>query len=309
MDIEPESIERRDFSTARRGYDRAEVDAHLREIAATVERLRQQLAAASRSGSLSAVADERLRPILDAAEASAAEIRSQADDEARQLVGRVEERTSALLARADSLDGELDELVGRMRSVAATAAESLRRDVSAMQAELEQLPGGVPPLPSGGAPQRPADEERRIEAAAAIEEPAARPEREVKPERPPRREPSEAPARPEPPEAPARPEPSERLEPAEPEPSAPSGEPLPGSAREVPAREADEPPAERDEQPAATTPARTATDADLEAARLIALNMALGGSSRDETADYLRQTFGLEDRALLDDVYERTQGT
>ncbi len=46
---------------------------------------------------------------------------------------------------------------------------------------------------------------------------------------------------------------------------------------------------------------------DMEGARLIALNMALSGSSRAETADYLRDTFGLEDRALLDDVYDRVQ--
>jgi hypothetical protein len=37
--------------------------------------------------------------------------------------------------------------------------------------------------------------------------------------------------------------------------------------------------------------------------------MALSGSPRAETADYLRETFGLEDDALLDDVYERVQAS
>ena len=41
-------------------------------------------------------------------------------------------------------------------------------------------------------------------------------------------------------------------------------------------------------------------------ARLIALNMALGGSPREETARYLAEHFDLDDpEALLDDVYTR----
>ena len=39
---------------------------------------------------------------------------------------------------------------------------------------------------------------------------------------------------------------------------------------------------------------------------MIALNMALNGSSRDETARYLAENFELEDpEALLDEVYAR----
>jgi DivIVA domain-containing protein len=45
---------------------------------------------------------------------------------------------------------------------------------------------------------------------------------------------------------------------------------------------------------------------DEEGARLIALNMALSGSSREETARYLSEHFALADsEALLDDVYAR----
>jgi DivIVA domain-containing protein len=44
-------------------------------------------------------------------------------------------------------------------------------------------------------------------------------------------------------------------------------------------------------------------------ARLIALNMALSGTPREETARYLAEHFALEDaEALLDDVYERADG-
>jgi DivIVA domain-containing protein len=53
---------------------------------------------------------------------------------------------------------------------------------------------------------------------------------------------------------------------------------------------------------AATTAA--GSDADMEDVRLIALNMALNGSPRPETAAYLRDTFEIEDpEELLDGVY------
>jgi hypothetical protein len=46
-----------------------------------------------------------------------------------------------------------------------------------------------------------------------------------------------------------------------------------------------------------------------EGARVIALNMALSGSSREETAAYLAENFEIDDpEALLDDVYSRAGG-
>ena len=46
-----------------------------------------------------------------------------------------------------------------------------------------------------------------------------------------------------------------------------------------------------------------------EGARVIALNMALSGTSREETAAYLAENFELDDpEALLDDVYARAGG-
>jgi hypothetical protein len=48
---------------------------------------------------------------------------------------------------------------------------------------------------------------------------------------------------------------------------------------------------------------------DVEGARLIALNMALNGQSRDETDKYLAENFDLSDRdALLDEVYATVEG-
>jgi hypothetical protein len=62
----------------------------------------------------------------------------------------------------------------------------------------------------------------------------------------------------------------------------------------------------RDEAPAETT---SQPDGDEAGARLTALNMALGGTPRDETARYLAEHYALADaEALLDDVYDRAGG-
>ena len=58
--------------------------------------------------------------------------------------------------------------------------------------------------------------------------------------------------------------------------------------------------------PKSPPPAPKDEDADAEGARLIALNMALSGTPREETARYLRENFELDDAdGLLDDVYAR----
>ncbi len=87
------------------------------------------------------------------------------------------------------------------------------------------------------------------------------------------------------PRRPARPEP----EPAEPEPA--EAEPEPDPAELAPAA-----------SPAAGPPSGDGH----EGARVIALNMALNGSPREETARYLDENFELENpEALLDEVYAR----
>ena len=48
---------------------------------------------------------------------------------------------------------------------------------------------------------------------------------------------------------------------------------------------------------------------DVDAARLVALNMALNGQSREQTDKYLKANFELSDRAaLLEEVYESVEG-
>ena len=59
---------------------------------------------------------------------------------------------------------------------------------------------------------------------------------------------------------------------------------------------------------AETIPAGAGDD-DIEGARLVALNMALNGTPREETDRYLAENFQLGDRAgLLDEVYASVEG-
>jgi hypothetical protein len=103
-----------------------------------------------------------------------------------------------------------------------------------------------------------------------------------------------------------------RAEPAQAvEPAVPEGEPVASVA--APDREDDiDETIAAAEAAAARGPevAESATDSGSgEGARVIALNMALSGTPRDETARYLAENFQLEDPdALLDDVYARAGG-
>ena len=101
--------------------------------------------------------------------------------------------------------------------------------------------------------------------------------------------------------------------PAEPEPPLPAPEPF--TARE-PAAPAAEEPEELEPEPAGVgaedidveVEAEVEDDADVEGARLIALNMALNGQSREETDRYLAENFDLPDRQrLLDEVYSSVE--
>ena len=71
----------------------------------------------------------------------------------------------------------------------------------------------------------------------------------------------------------------------------------------------DEAPAVAEEAPEESTAGGGRSIRGAEGARLIALNMALNGTPRDETARYLSQNFDLDDQdSLLDEVYARVGG-
>jgi hypothetical protein len=63
--------------------------------------------------------------------------------------------------------------------------------------------------------------------------------------------------------------------------------------------------------PTPATPASAGAQAggDIDGARLVALNMALNGESREQTDRYLAESFELADRGkLLDEVYAAVEG-
>jgi DivIVA domain-containing protein len=246
MALERKEIERSDFPTARRGYDRAAVDAHLRRVAEQLDELSRTNA--KPADTLATGASEHVRQIVAAAEGSAAEIKAVAVREPKAL--------------RDTAAAEGREHVARVSE----AARALTDRITAMETELRRLVEGL-------------EAELGSDGAAAAREAETTPV------------PEPAPA----PEATPAPEPA---------PAGPAGE-ADGDGDDVADRAVD---AEPDEAPP-DEPAEPDRGDDAEGARLIALNMALNGSPREETDRYLAKHFNLDDReAMLDEVYARVGG-
>jgi hypothetical protein len=291
VDLDRQSIERRDFPIARRGYDPVAVDAHLRALAADVDEERRRQVGASRGAeSLGSAAAGQVQSILDAAESAAADIERQAADDAARVradadadaertraeavqraqahVQAVAQATAVLLERVESMDGEVGALVQSLRSGAGRLATDLGSVATNMD-ELYDAASGRAPLETAAA-ARPAPPAEPLAPPLSAEPDArlARVESVVQPERV------------EPVAAPVHVEPAVR--------AVPGGHP----ARVVP-------PALEDE------PVRAAGgNGDIDGARLVALNMALNGEPREQADRYLAENFQLADRAkLLDEVY------
>ncbi|MHB8241352.1 MAG: hypothetical protein ACYDHN_05125 [Solirubrobacteraceae bacterium] len=264
MEFDRQAIERRDFPVARRGYDPATVDAHLRALAAEFDEL--QRAAISGGGgdiSLASTAGNQVQSILEAAETAAAEIERHALDGARQVreaADRDAERTreeavekarahvsgvaqvaATLLERVGSMDGEVSGLIESLRS----GAGRLAADLSAVEAGMGELYDAASGRNLPESERSGSFDDELDDALAAV--PAA---------------------------------------------SAPAQISMPVSS----------PPPE----PAGHA---EAAPADLDGARLIALNMALNGESRTDTERYLAENFQLPDRLkLIDEVYAAIEG-
>jgi DivIVA domain-containing protein len=211
--VDRDAIERRDFPVGRRGYDREAVDGHLRRVADEFEALRGR--APAPPPGLAAGASEQVRLILEAAEASAAELRADAGRQASGHVARVQDAAGSMLSRLDELERELGTLLDALRA----SGERLNEGLARLQRQASELGEAVGDevVASSGAGEEAPDE---VATAAA-------------------------------------------------------GNGAPASDDEA-------------------------------GARLIALNMALSGTPREETARYLADHFSLADAdALLDDVYER----
>jgi hypothetical protein len=310
VDLDGQSIEKRDFPIARRGYEPAAVDAHLRSVATAVIEL---TAKAQRGESVGAAAATQVQGILDAAQDAAAQIVSDAQQQADRTMQEAQldaERTrseaiaaaeahlaavaasaGALRSRVESMDAELHGLAETLRAGGGKLAlelSAVERDMAALSAAASGRRAGagealasVPPAPVAS-PRTP--EPAAAPVSAALPAPVA-----VAPPPPP---PPPAPAAP--PAPVASPEPVAPIEAF-----APVAPIMPVAPIEAAAP-----------VPTPLVQANgTARSADLDGARLIALNMALNGDSREATDRYLQQHFDLPEQGkLIDEVYAAIEG-
>ena len=307
MELDRHFIERNDFGVARRGYDPDEVDRHLREIADAIAELKRDQRRSP--SSLASAAADQVRGIVEAAERSAGDIQEQAEGEAKRIVDdassraretrekadadaaqrveSAEEATNRMLERTGSVEGEIDRLLGEMRSAAGALVENLRNSATELNTELTQIRDefqGVREgrLERGGAVSASADFD---DEPSAVDEPG-----------------------------PVDAEPEVVIENQD---TAVRDFPETEEAEEASVAEVDtesdfdeaEAEAEVPEEAPADTGRGGRSIRGAEGARLIALNMALNGTPRDETARYLEQNFDLDDQdSLLDEVYARVGG-
>src|SRR6185437_1585286 len=147
VDIDRQAIERRDFPIARRGYEPAAVDAHLRALASEIEQLQRDRAEGGAEPSLATAAGTQVQSILAAAEAAAADIEQQARDSARatredadrdaaQTRAEAIERARAHVAAVAQATATLLERVAAMDSEASALVESLRAGANRLAADL-----------------------------------------------------------------------------------------------------------------------------------------------------------------------------
>jgi DivIVA domain-containing protein len=160
--MDRDEIERRDFPPARRGYDPAAVESHLRRVADEFDALGRAAAEPPRP-SLAEGASTQVRAILEAAETSADTLREEAGRQASDHVERVEDAARGMLEKLDRLQTELDRLLEGLKSSAASlggSLEELSRDVGTLQTT-------GPPRPQPAAsPSQPQDQPAPGVAAA-----------------------------------------------------------------------------------------------------------------------------------------------
>jgi hypothetical protein len=137
VELDRQSIEKRDFPIGRRGYDPAAVDAHLRALATEVEELRYSLE--SRTGeTLGSSAGTQVQGILEAAEATAADIEQKAADDARET--RAQANSDAAATRADAVARAQAHVaaVARATSTLSERVESMDAQSAALVASLRE---------------------------------------------------------------------------------------------------------------------------------------------------------------------------
>lgn len=282
MTLDRQSIEKRDFPIARRGYDPAGVDAHLARIADDLDQLRRETDRAA-TGGVAGSASTHVQAIVEAAEATserllreaqseAAELRERAAsdaqrarqealEESREHVAKVGEQTTRMLQRVESMDQELGTMIDNLR----TGVNRLVADLALLEgniADLHEQHGGVAPVSSS--PSFTKDPALDIEPGPETDAEVVATETD--------------------------PEVDAAIAPASP--TADSADAGLAELQVV-------------EDELSGDALADDNDRDQEAsARLIALDLALGGSDRDDIKEELEQLFSLPDvDRLLDDVF------
>ncbi len=296
MALDRQSIEKNDFPIGSRGYDPEAVDAHLTALAAEIAEFK--LSARRRNESLASSASDHVRAIVEAAESSASDIqraaeteareirqeatseaqatREEAAEQARQHIGKVTESTASMLQRIDAMESELSSLIDTLR----TSGNRLDSDLRLLEGHINEVSDAFASPPRFARE----DETPPVEVAPALTNGySSVPEAQD--------------AWGAPPDSPG--DESSRLGLEEEGPVGGGQETLVGAEAEVVVEVEDTYP------PSAAEPApQSESSDDVEGARLIALNMALNGTPRDETAKYLSENFSLADSdGLLDEVY------
>jgi hypothetical protein len=266
--------------------------------------------------SISDEISERVRSVISAAESAATAIRHEAEQEVQMKRRAAEAERERFLEHAKSeAEALLDQRIkriGELSDALIEGAESLLMRINGAQEVKRQLETMVHALSHTAENLAAESEQGRLAPVARPIQMDDEPEPRIQ-------------AVPEPQPEQAEPDPGNvtELRVPEPEPAAPAEpEPMPAEPPSVTEAEAPvveeavsdaevvdvevvEVPAEEEPQPEQPAPEQRGFDGDdMLAARLVALQMAVAGSARDEVEAHLRKTFSLDEPgAILNDVF------
>ncbi|HEX3977812.1 MAG TPA: DivIVA domain-containing protein [Solirubrobacteraceae bacterium] len=303
MALDRHNIEKKDFPLGRRGYDPDAVDAHLSGLADEITTFKEE--ARRRSDTVASSASDQVRTIVEAAEQSASEIHRTAEDDAREIreeanseanttrenaqreareyLDKVSASTNAMLERLNAMEQEMSAMVESVR----TGSTRLNADLQQLEGGLSDVSGAIAPRPEF-VPDQPAADTFAAPTAGLHEPGGATGLHGETADMPTAQ-----------PDALQEPQFAEHFQ-SEPVAEEPAAEAPPApEAAEFESVAGDGGHTNGFDQP---QPIQQGGDA--EGARLIALNMALNGTPREETARYLSENFHLSDAGgLLDEVY------
>jgi DivIVA domain-containing protein len=317
--LDRHNIEKKDFPLGMRGYDPDAVDAHLSALADEIAAFKEE--SRRRHDTVAASASDRVRAIVEAAEQSAAEIHRAAEDDAREIreeataeaqstrenaqreareyLDKVSASTNAMRDRLNAMEQEMNAMIETVR----TGSDRLGSDLRELENGLSEVSAAIAPrpqfVPDDSAP-------RGVETAAAAADDTSQNELADSALH----------------DAGSHESQSEDLQEAQfggrwsPQPlventgEAPAAEHSAAEASPAPeAAELESVVGEGGHSNGFDQPQPAQQGGDHEGARLIALNMALNGTPREETARYLSENFHLSDAGgLLDEVYASVEG-